>query len=174
VSPAPSIDIKGSRTEGAERVHDVDEPREEQSVGRRRSPTARRSGRRSDPITWRRAPRASTPAPVDHPRQESRPSWSVPGILAGRRLVEAAEVRFRYGSGARKSAKIAMKQSSAITRPPATARRLRLSRRTPSARGSTNGSSSLRPERPPRSRRGSPQYRILGSRTRREGRRRDS
>src|SRR5499433_472931 len=65
--------------------------------------------------------------------RRSRPSWSVPSGKSR----EGASLRrpkfdFVYGKGARKSAKIATKQSSAITIPPATASLLRRRRRTPS------------------------------------------
>src|SRR5215510_14224420 len=77
----------------------------------------------------------------------SRPSWSVPsGKSRDGASLRRAKFDFVYGSGARKSAKIAMTQSSAITIPPATASLLRRRRRTPSrqrledrTRGSSTG-----------------------------------
>src|SRR4030095_15378852 len=65
--------------------------------------------------------------------RRSRPSWSVPsGKSRDGAWLSRPKFDLVYGSGARKSAKIATKQSTAITAPPATARRLRRSRRTPS------------------------------------------
>src|SRR5215510_8824934 len=77
----------------------------------------------------------------------SRPSWSVPsGKSRDGASLRRAKFDFVYGSGARKSAKIAMTQSSAITIPPATASLLRLRQRTASRqrleermRGSSTG-----------------------------------
>src|SRR3989442_5376596 len=63
----------------------------------------------------------------------SRPSWSVPsGYARDGGSLSRLKLVLVYGRGARKSAKIAIKHSSTTTTPPATARRLRRSRRTPS------------------------------------------
>src|SRR2546425_1337346 len=63
----------------------------------------------------------------------SRPSWSVPsGYARDGASLSRLKLVLVYGRGARKSAKIAIKHSSTTTTPPATARRLRRSRRTPS------------------------------------------
>src|SRR5438132_11464973 len=63
----------------------------------------------------------------------SRPSWSVPsGYACDGASLSRPKLVLVYGRGARKSAKIAIKHSSTTTTPPATARRLRRSRRTPS------------------------------------------
>src|SRR5256712_13287443 len=63
----------------------------------------------------------------------SRPSWSVPsGYARDGGSLSRLKLVLVYGRGARKSAKIAIRHSRTTTTPPATARRLRRSRRTPS------------------------------------------
>src|SRR5207249_2634242 len=63
----------------------------------------------------------------------SRPSWSVPsGYACDGASLSRPKLVLVYGRGARKSAKIATRHSSTTTTPPATASRLRRSRRTPS------------------------------------------
>src|SRR5215467_1166269 len=87
----------------------------------------------------------------------SRPSWSVPrGYARDGASLSRPKLVLVYGRGARKSAKIAIKHSSTTTTPPATARRLRRSRRTPSRqrlddRGRASGwESALARRSPPR------------------------
>src|SRR5215470_7451009 len=63
----------------------------------------------------------------------SRPSWSVPsGYARDGASLSRPKLVLVYGKGARKSAKIAIRHKSTTTTPPATARRLRRSRRAPS------------------------------------------
>src|SRR5262249_33033575 len=62
-----------------------------------------------------------------------RRSWWVPrGYARDGPSLSRPKLVLVYGRGARKSAKIAMRHRSTTTTPPATARRLRRSRRTPS------------------------------------------
>src|SRR5256885_1916021 len=66
----------------------------------------------------------------------SRPSWSVPrGYARDGPSLSRLKLVLVYGRGARKSAKIATRHSSTTTAPPATARRLRRTRRPPSRQG---------------------------------------